>query len=754
MEGSDTAGCGAGNDGARDPLEGGNVRGCGAEGEDTRGNDELRELRGLVEMQRRRIEELEKNEKQTTREMRRLHRAIEHERTVNIAKANREAAKSLAQRERERYMRLVLENSSDIILLLDRSFRFVYCTSIFLGKIGNPDARYLVGRTFQEVFGRFAEPVITDILFNLMHEAVRTSTPAEQTVEIGEQEDRHKYTVVFTPMSSESRANEGIMVYLHDVTAIEKAREMAERASTAKSDFLSNMSHEIRTPLNAVIGMTAIAKASPSVERKEYCLDRIEDASRHLLGIINDILDMSKIEANKFTLSPEEFNVETMLRKVTDVVNFKAAEKQQNLFVYIDRNIPRFLIGDDQRLAQIITNLLSNAVKFTPESGAIRVNVELEQDDDTYCTLLVQVTDTGIGISEEQQSRIFSSFEQAESGTSRKFGGTGLGLAISRRLVEMMNGRIWVESEAGKGATFAFTVRLEKGSGEQRALLEGVDWDTVRVLAVDDDPEVLLYFARLAEQLGFACDTAAGGAEALRMIESKGPYDLNFVDWKMPGMDGMELSRRIKDYGADKSVVIMISAAEWGRIEEDAKQSGVGKFLSKPLFPSDLADCIGSCLGRGSLKEERLEADADCFRGFHILLAEDVEINREIVVGLLEQTGLDIDCAENGAEAVTMYAAAPERYNMIFMDVQMPEMDGYEATRRIRALEHPLAAHVPIAAMTANVFKEDIERCLQAGMDDHVGKPISLAEVLHMLRRYLPGTASLNAEKFLAVTSN
>ncbi|MDR1686208.1 MAG: response regulator [Desulfovibrio sp.] len=735
MEGGNTAGFGAKNGGVRGPLEGDDTAACGAVNEGAR--DELPALRALVETQRLRIAELEKNEKKTAREVNRLHRAIEHERTVGIAKANREAAKSFARRERERYMRLLLENSSDIILLLDKNFRFVYCTRVFLEKIGNPDGKYLVGSTFQEVFGRFADEEITGALLDLMRGAVRANSPADRTVEIDGQAGRHKYTVVFTPMSGESGANEGIMVHLHDVTAIEKAREMAERANTAKSDFLSNMSHEIRTPLNAVIGMTSIAKASPSAERKEYCLDRIGDASRHLLGIINDILDMSKIEANKFVLSPVEFNVENMLRKVTDVVNFKAAEKQQNLFVNIDRNIPRVLVGDDQRIAQVITNLLSNAVKFTPEAGAIRVNIALEQDYGTHCSLLVRVTDTGIGISGEQQSRIFSSFEQAESGTSRKFGGTGLGLAISRRIVEMMDGRIWVESEAGKGATFAFTVRLAKGTSEQHALLEGVDWNTVRVLAVDDDPEVLQYFAQLAEQLGFACDTAAGGAEALRMIDSNGPYDLNFVDWKMPGMDGMELSRKIKERGADKSVVILISAAEWSQIEEEAKRSGVGKFLAKPIFPSDLADCIGSCLGRGSLKEERMETEADCFRGFRILLAEDVEINREIVVSLLEPTGLSIDCAENGTQAVAMYAAEPERYNMIFMDVQMPEMDGYEATRRIRALEHPLAAQVPIAAMTANVFKEDIERCLEAGMDDHVGKPIDLNEVLRMLRRYL-----------------
>ncbi|MDR1242685.1 MAG: response regulator [Deltaproteobacteria bacterium] len=700
--------------------------------------DDTRALRDLAADLRQRVAELEKAGKKSAREIARLKRAVEHERTVNIAKANQEAARSLAQRERERYMRLVLENSTDIILLLDKHLMLVHCTKVFLKKTGARNAADFAGRTFQEVFEPLAGREITAGLFAILCAAVNTNNPAEQTVEIAGSPTRHKYTVVFTPMSGTGGANEGAMIHLHDVTAIEEAREMAERASTAKSDFLSNMSHEIRTPLNAIIGMTAIAKLSPSAERKEYCLDRIEDASKHLLGVINDILDMSKIEANKFVLSPEEFNFENMLRKATDVINFKVAEKQQNLFVNIDRNIPRTLIGDDQRIAQVITNLLSNAVKFTPESGTIRVDALLEKEEETCCIVQVRVTDTGIGLGEEQKSRIFRPFEQAESGTSRKFGGTGLGLTISRSIVEMMEGTLWVESEAGRGATFAFTVRVAKGNKEQRGLLEGVNWNTLRVLAVDDDPVILEYFGRMAGQLGFACDTAASGDEALRMIGQNGSYDLNFVDWKMPGMDGMELSRRIKARGEDKSVVIMISATEWSLIEEEAKKAGVGKFLPKPLFPSDLADCINWCLGRGSLKAELTEAVSDSFQGFRLLLVEDVEINREIVISLLEPTGLEIDCAENGLQAVRLYSENPERVDIIFMDVQMPTMDGYEATRRIRAMDHPLAAKVPIVAMTANVFKEDIARCLQAGMNDHVGKPINLDDVLHALRLYLP----------------
>ncbi|AEF82678.1 GAF domain-containing hybrid sensor histidine kinase/response regulator [Leadbettera azotonutricia] len=411
------------------------------------------------------------------------------------------------------------------------------------------------------------------------------------------------------------------------------AREQAIRASQAKTDFLSNMSHEMRTPMNAIIGMTAIAKGSDDIEKKEYCLKKIEDASTHLLGVINDILDMSKIEANKFALSFANFNFEKMVQKTVNVINFKVEEKHQNLSVRIDDSIPAMLKGDDQRLAQVIANLLSNAVKFTPEGGSIRLEADLAPGSDgksndiadsntvsnavissTY-TVKVSVIDSGIGLSPEQKGRLFSSFEQADSSTSRKYGGTGLGLAISKRIVEMMGGNIWVESELGKGASFIFTAVLEKGKDEKVIQLEG----------------------------------QGGEAEA--------------------------------------------------------------------------------------------EKDEGAFGGSTILLAEDVDINREIVLSLLEPTRIAIDCAENGVQAVKLFTENPGKYDMIFMDVQMPEMDGYEATRKIRELEKSSAAkqvpQIPIIAMTANVFREDVEKCLEAGMNGHVGKPLDLEEVISTLRQYL-----------------
>ncbi|MDR1571450.1 MAG: response regulator [Clostridiales Family XIII bacterium] len=519
-----------------------------------------------------------------------------------------------------------------------------------------------------------------------------------------------------------------------------EALEQARSASRAKGDFLANMSHEMRTPMNAVIGMTAIARNSNDVDKKDYCLKKIDEASTHLLGVINDILDMSKIEANKFELSFTEFSFEEMLKRVVNVVNFRVDEKHIDFTVHVDEAMPGMLEGDDQRLAQVITNLLSNAVKFTPEQGKIRLGARLIGEDDGLCTIQIDVADTGIGISEDQKARLFASFEQADSSMSRRFGGTGLGLAISKRIVEMMGGRIWVESEIGKGSTFAFTMLARRGLDLRRKPpAYGVRWESLRIMSVDDMPDTAEHFRSISQRLGFACDMAESGAEALELIRKNGVYDICFVDWKMPGMDGMELSRRIKEASGGKSLVVMVSSAEWGLIEEEARASGIDGFLSKPLLPSSIADCINECLGSGAAADDaRLAGDeAGCFKGRRILLAEDVEINREIVIALLEPTGLDIDCAVNGEEAVRLFCAAPDRYDMIFMDVQMPEMDGYEATRRIRSREAPGARRVPIVAMTANVFREDIERCLESGMDGHVGKPLNLDEVMSRLREFL-----------------
>jgi CheY-like chemotaxis protein len=432
-----------------------------------------------------------------------------------------------------------------------------------------------------------------------------------------------------------------------------------------------------------------------------------------------------------------------MIHKAVNVINFRVDERNQNLTVKLDSTIPDYLIGDDQRLTQIITNLLSNAVKFTPDGGNLFLVARLVDYENGFFTVQIDVIDSGIGISKEQQARLFSPFQQADSGTSREFGGTGLGLAISKRLIEMMNGRIWVESDLGKGATFSFTFQAEQGEVKNLNLLSGdVTWKTVRWLVIDDCPETLEYFSIEAARLSISCDLVSSGEAALELIEKNGLYDIYFIDWKMPGMNGIEVARRIKDLSAGKpSMVIMISATEWSVISSEANEAGVDRFLQKPLFHSDIVDCLNECFGLDQSEIVKVQDESDDFNGYRILLVEDVEINREIVIAILEPTGLAIECAENGKVALEMVQNAPKPYDVIFMDLQMPEMDGYEATRKIREFEKASASlQVPIIAMTANVFREDVEKCLEEGMNDHIGKPLDFEKVLEKLRIHLQKT--------------
>jgi len=391
---------------------------------------------------------------------------------------------------------------------------------------------------------------------------------------------------------------------------LEKALEEAQSASKAKGNFLSNMSHEMRTPMNAIIGMTQIGKSASTLEKKNYAFEKIEGASNHLLGVINDVLDMSKIEAGKFELYNAAFNFENMLQKAISIVNFRLEEKKQSFTLYIDSEIPKLLTGDEQRIVQVVTNLLINAVKFTPEYGSIWLKAQFDGEENDAYKIKVEIKDTGIGIKKEQQEKLFYSFEQAESSISRKFGGTGLGLAICKRIVGLMDGKIWCESELDKGSTFSFIVQLKRSD--------------------DDAP------------------------------------------------------------------------------------------IDEPL-----------------LLDEEITGDLkDSLKGCCILMAEDMEINREIVITLLEPFEVEIDCAINGAEAVNMFKSNPDRYDIILMDMQMPQMDGLEATRIIRSLDLQQAKEVSIIAMTANVFKEDVNRCLEAGMNAHIGKPMNLNDVIDLLKRY------------------
>ncbi|MDR0445504.1 MAG: response regulator [Oscillospiraceae bacterium] len=696
------------------------------------------------------IEERDAELTKLRRQMTRMQARMERDKVVSAALAAVSNMRSAERERQEQYMSLLLDNSPDIIILLDRDGRFAYCSRVFLDRMGLDHFGPINNKTLREVFEAYTDKEFADLISDAYERATASgeSVEFEYTVPVGD--EMRVLSARITPMHSFSGEIVSSVMMMHNITDIRRAQERAEEAraaaedaSRAKSTFLSNMSHEMRTPMNAIIGMTAIGRGSRDIDRKDYCFGKIEDASTHLLGVINDILDISKIEAGKFELSISEFSFEKMLAKVVNVVNFRVEEKQQEFSVRIDEKIPEMLIGDDQRVAQVITNLLSNAVKFTPERGTIRLRAELVSCTQGECIVRISVSDTGIGISEEQKARLFTSFEQADSGISRRFGGTGLGLAISKSIVEMMDGSIRADSEAGRGSTFTFTVRMgiAEGSVRRKSLLApGVSLANLRALAVDDSNDVLEYFFDISKRIGFECDTANGGTKALELVRERGGYDLYFIDWKMPDMDGIELSRRISDAAEGQPVIVLISGVEWSEIEDEARAAGVRSFLSKPLFPSSIADIINDCLGLRGLAAsaaDAVQSAGGVFRGKRILFAEDVEINREILIALLEPTEIALDCAENGVEAVDKFTKNPDAYDMILMDMQMPEMDGCEATRRIRALGHHRAQTIPIVAMTANVFREDVEKCIEAGMNDHIGKPINLEEVLEKLRKYI-----------------
>ena len=506
----------------------------------------------------------------------------------------------------QQYINLILSNTPNILLSFDTEGKAVFASESFLERNYAFNEGDIQGKTFAELFSPLSSEEFVENLNGLILQVCdsKKAIVIEQELRFEKDGDLRTYLVYIAPMSMDDETFMGVMIIFDDITEVVRAREMAEKNARARSEFLGRMSHEMRTPMNAILGMTALGKASKGDEKKDYSFKKIEDAAAHLLGVINDVLDMSMIEGNKLELVNEEFRLDRMLHQVHGIIGLLAAEKEQEFTSDISDDLPECIISDERRLNKVIVNILSNAVKFTPEKGSVSLTVNKIEEVVGYCVLQFIVSDSGIGISEEQKSHLFVPFEQVDGGSSRKFGGSGLGLAISKRIIEMMDGSIWVESTPNRGSTFTFDITVQLGACENE-------------------------------------DSDAGGE-------------------------------------------------------------------------SDSTDGI--------------------FSGKRILIAEDVDINREIIASLLENTGIEISFAVNGEEAVEIFTSDPELYQLILMDLQMPVVDGFEATRRIRASGVPEASSVPIIAMTANSSAEDVENCLSAGMNSHLSKPVNIDEVIREMR--------------------
>jgi len=642
-------------------------------------------------------------------------------------------------------LRQVLDLVSDGYLVVDKHLCVLNYNRALLRMFPEP-----VGITLGENLRSFIEKNFSAAGYDWFEELHTQSIVQQRTVSVEERIMGDNYVrVEITPVIQHS-THTGSIILFKDITQSKLLIEATQTASRAKSDFLSHMSHEIRTPLNAIIGMINIGMSTDDIERIKYCLNRVDNASRHLLGIINNILDISKIEANKFELSFNGFDFEQMLMNIASVANVRAEEKQQNLIVNISNGVPGYIESDELRLSQIITNLLTNAIKFTPEKGTVILSIDKTEEAGDNVVLLVEVTDTGIGISKEQQERLFASFSQADVGITQKFGGTGLGLAISKRIIEIMGGDIWIESELGHGAKFSFTIKVKKLAVKSHIKLgSNIKPENVHILAVDDSLEIREYFIHVMEALKLPCEVAGGGMEAIDMIRNAGgnPFNIFFIDWLMPEMNGIELTKKIKEINGENSIVIMISVADWNIIEKEAVAAGVKHFISKPLFPSALINAINICVGleaNETINNVPIESSIIRYDFYNhtLLIAEDVEINREILAAILGETKISVDFAINGWKAVSMFRENPDKYSLILMDINMPEMNGYEATQQIRALDLARAKDIPIIAMTANVFKEDIEKCLGLGMNNHIGKPINKDALFELLNSYLMGRAA------------
>jgi len=519
-----------------------------------------------------------------------------------------------------------------------------------------------------------------------------------------------------------------------------EAKQMAEEANRSKSEFLSNMSHDIRTPMNAIVGMTTIALTNiNNTDRVENCLKKIVLSSKHLLGLINDVLDMSKIESGKMTLNVELVSLREVMDSIVSIVQPQIKAKQQKFNIFIYNITSENVLCDSVRLNQILLNLLSNAIKFTPEGGTIEVSLHEQEspNGDDYVRILLQVKDSGIGMSEEFQEHIFDSFTREDNKRVQKTEGTGLGMAITKYIIDAMHGEIEVKSSQNTGTEFNVTLDFERTNEQEEDMI----LPDFTMLVVDDDKQLCESTTASLKSIGIRADWTLDGESAVQMVKQHhnlhNDYHIILLDWKLPGMDGISTAKEIRKQLGNDVPILLISAYDWSEFEDEAREAGISGFLSKPLFKSTLyyglKPFIDSPVEAPVVEPETMPLP---FTDKRVLLAEDNDLNWEIASELLQELGLKLDWAENGQICADMFSKSPEGYyDAILMDIRMPIKNGYEATDMIRNMERPDAS-LPIIAMTADAFSEDIQKCLEHGMDAHISKPIDIKEVTRILGRY------------------
>ncbi len=529
--------------------------------------------------------------------------------------------------------------------------------------------------------------------------------------------------------------------------ALRDALVNAQNANAAKQNFLSRMSHEIRTPMNAIIGMTTIAAAYiEDRKRVEDCLEKIGYSSKHLMSLINDVLDMSKIDEGKMTIAHETFNLESVAESITSIIYPQAVEKGLSFSMPLVDMTDTVLIGDSLRLSQVLLNLLSNALKFTPAGGSIRLEIRQLQKKAGRVRLRFTVSDTGIGMSESFQSRLFLPFEQESASTGRRFGGTGLGMSISKNLVTLMGGTLSVRSEPEKGSVFTAELDFDIAEAARQVPAHTPQaLEALKVLVADDDRDCCIHTSLLLQNLGILSRWVLTGEacveEVLAAHRTGEDYDVCLIDWKMPDMDGIEVTRRVREFVGPDTTIIIITAYDWSAIEAPAREAGANAFLSKPIFASTLYNTLLSLTGiEKAVRTGSARSARPALSGRRVLLAEDNELNREIAVELLQMAGMEVVCAGNGQEAVETFLKEGDSLDLILMDVQMPLMNGYEATKTLRKSGHPRAGSVPIVAMTADAFHEDVVKAAEAGMNEHLAKPIDPERLYQTIEELMRGT--------------